>query len=151
VNAGDSKAEIFDVFLCHNSEDKPGVREIAQQLVNEGIKPFLDEADIRPSDSRPTSLGEQIKTVKSAAVFFGPHGVGRWQSREITALLNESDRRSFPVIPVILVSHTKPVILPWSLEGLNWVDFRISSSILYTGLKPEPLFVSPGKCPSRLG
>jgi hypothetical protein len=43
VNAQDSKAEIFDVFLCHNSEDKPAVREIAQQLVREGITPWLDE------------------------------------------------------------------------------------------------------------
>jgi len=39
VNAQDSNAEIFDVFLCHNSEDKPAVRDIAQQLVREGIKP----------------------------------------------------------------------------------------------------------------
>jgi hypothetical protein len=42
VNGQDPKAEIFDVFLCHNSEDKSAVREIAQQLVREGIKPWLD-------------------------------------------------------------------------------------------------------------
>jgi hypothetical protein len=45
VNGQDSRAEIFDVFLCHNSVDKPAVREIAQMLVkvgkafpNQGIK-----------------------------------------------------------------------------------------------------------------
>jgi hypothetical protein len=27
----DSKAEIYDVFLCHNSVDKAAVREIAQK------------------------------------------------------------------------------------------------------------------------
>jgi TIR domain len=48
VNGQDSKAEIFDVFLCHNSEDTPAVREIAQMLVKEGIKPWLDEDEIRP-------------------------------------------------------------------------------------------------------
>jgi hypothetical protein len=47
VSAEDSKTEIFDVFLCHNSDDKPAVREIAQQLVREGIKPWLDEEQIR--------------------------------------------------------------------------------------------------------
>jgi hypothetical protein len=31
VNGQDSQAEIFDVFLCHNSEDKPAVQEIAQR------------------------------------------------------------------------------------------------------------------------
>jgi DNA polymerase III delta prime subunit len=128
VNGQDSQAEIFDVFLCHNSEDKPAVREIAQQLVKEGIKPFLDEAGIKPADSWSTALGEQIKTVKSAAVFFGSHGVSRWQDREITALLNESDRRRLPVIPLILASDTKPAVVPWSLEGLHWVDFRATDS-----------------------
>jgi len=43
VSAQDSSAEVFDVFLCHNSEDKPAVRAIAQKLVKEGIKPWLDE------------------------------------------------------------------------------------------------------------
>jgi len=43
VNAQDSKAEIFDVFLCHNSEDKPAVREISQKLAEKHIKPWLDE------------------------------------------------------------------------------------------------------------
>jgi hypothetical protein len=62
VSAQDSKAEIFDVFLCHNSEDKPAVREISQKLVREGIKPWLDEEQIRPGTSWQTALGEQIKT-----------------------------------------------------------------------------------------
>jgi hypothetical protein len=37
VNGQDSKAEIFDVFLCHNGEDKPAIREIAQKLKKEGV------------------------------------------------------------------------------------------------------------------
>jgi hypothetical protein len=43
VNGQDSKAEIFDVFLCDNGEDKPAVREIARELVTRGIKPWLYE------------------------------------------------------------------------------------------------------------
>jgi hypothetical protein len=62
----DSKAEIFDVFLCHNSEDKSAVREISQKLVREGIKPWLDVEQIRPGTTWQTVLGEQIKNIKSA-------------------------------------------------------------------------------------
>jgi TIR domain len=51
VNGQDTKAEVFDVFLCHNGEDKPAVREIAQSLVKAGIKPWLDEDQIRPGTS----------------------------------------------------------------------------------------------------
>jgi hypothetical protein len=157
VNGQDSQAEIFDVFLCHNSEDKPAVREIARELVGEGIKPWLDEEYIRPADYWTTAIGEQIKTVKSAAVFFGSHGVSPWQSREITALINESDRRRFPVVPVILASDTRPVV-PWSLEGLQWVDFRATSSQplrrliwIITGEQPSGLaHVPPSEKPSTM-
>jgi hypothetical protein len=68
VNTQDSSAEIFDVFLCHNSEDKPAVREIAQKLAKEGIKPWLDEEQIRPGTSWQTALEQQIESIKSAAV-----------------------------------------------------------------------------------
>jgi len=71
VNAQDSKAEIFDVFLCHNDEDKPAVREIAQKLSGENIKPWLDEEQIRPGTTWQKALGEQIEGIKSAAVFLG--------------------------------------------------------------------------------
>ena len=101
VIAQDSKAEIFDVFLCHNSEDKSAVREIAQWLSEENIKAWLDEADIRSGSFWHAAIGQQIETVKSAAVCVGQHGVGPWQHREIIALLDQFDRRGCPVIPVI--------------------------------------------------
>lgn len=33
----------FDVFLCHNSEDKPAVKKIGETLRDVGILPWLDE------------------------------------------------------------------------------------------------------------
>ena len=126
VNAKDSKAEIYDVFLCHNSEDKPVVREIAQKLSAEKIKPWLDEADIRSGIFWDTAIGQQLETVKSAAVFVGQHGVGPWQRREIIALLDQFDRRGCPVIPVILSSAPTDTVLPWSLVSLHCVDFRVT-------------------------
>ena len=52
MNVQDSKTEIFDVFLCHNSEDKPAIREISQKLAFKNIRPWLDEEQIRPGTSR---------------------------------------------------------------------------------------------------
>jgi hypothetical protein len=51
VNGQASKAEIYDVFLCHNNVDKPAVREIAKKLSKEHIKAWLDEEQIRPGTS----------------------------------------------------------------------------------------------------
>jgi hypothetical protein len=86
VNERDSKPEIFDVFLCHNGEDKPAIREIAQKLVKEGIKPWLDEEQIRPGTTWQKALGEQIESIKSAAVFVGKNGVGPWQNEALTGI-----------------------------------------------------------------
>jgi TIR domain len=143
VNAEDSKTEIFDVFLCHNSEDKPAVREIAQQLVREGIKPWLDEREIRPGTSW---LKHQIGFIKSAAVFVGDSGIGPSQLPEIQAFLNQFVKRACPVIPVVLGSAKSTPKLPLLLENLHWVDFRAThlnplKQLIWgiTGKKPREL------------
>ena len=38
VSGSGPKAEIFDVFLCHNSQDKPAIREILRDLAKEDVK-----------------------------------------------------------------------------------------------------------------
>jgi hypothetical protein len=126
VNGSNSKAEIFDVFLCHNSADKPAVREIAQKLVKEGIKPWLDIEQIPPGASWQTELGEQINSIKSAAVFVGNRGIGPWQNEEIQAFLSQFMERKCPVIPTILGSADTMPELPWTLKNRHRVDFRVS-------------------------
>ena len=126
MNGQDSNAEIFDVFLCHNSEDKPAVREISKKLAEKNIKPWLDEDQIRPGTSWQTALGQQIESIKSAAVFVGESGLGPWQNQEIQALLSQFVKRQCPVIPTVLPSAKATPDLPWTLGNLNWVDFRVT-------------------------
>ncbi|RUT02749.1 hypothetical protein DSM106972_056690 [Dulcicalothrix desertica PCC 7102] len=61
----------FDVFLCHNSQDKPEVQKIANQLIELEIRPWLDVWQLRPGFPWQPELETQIKTSKSAAVFVG--------------------------------------------------------------------------------
>lgn len=123
-----SEGETFDVFLCHNSQDKPEVREIALKLKEQGLTPWLDEWELRPGLSWQELLEEQIKQIKSAAVFVGSSGLGPWQQREIRALLNEFVNRSCPVIPVLLKDAPQKPQLPIFLKAMTWVDFRRSES-----------------------
>jgi len=122
--------------------DKPAVREIAQMLVRVGIKPWLDEVEIRPGTSWQTALGQQIESIKSAAVFVGESGFGPWQNQEIQALLNQFVKRECPVIPVVLSSAKTTPNLPWTLANLHRVDFRTDLQPLkqlilgITGQKP---------------
>jgi TIR domain/Effector-associated domain 1 len=121
----------FDVFLCHNSQDKPQVQEIANQLLELGIRPWLDEWQLRPGFPWQPQLERQVQTNKSAAVFVGSNGLGPWQKQEIEAFMREFVGRQCPVIPVLLSTAPQKPELPVFLSGHMWVDFRQS--------QPEPM------------
>lgn len=114
----------FDVFLCHNSIDKPAVKEIGRQLKKEGILPWLDEWELRPGFIWQHELEKHLEHIKSAAVFVGQNGFGPWQDMELSAFLRQFVKRGCPVIPVILPDCEDVPTLPIFLEGMLWVDFR---------------------------
>ncbi|MGF1459349.1 MAG: GUN4 domain-containing protein [Leptolyngbyaceae cyanobacterium] len=114
----------FDVFLCHNNEDKPAVIEIAQQLQHRGLRPWLDEWELPPGAIWQFALEQQIESIDAAAVFVGQKGLGPWQSEEIYAFLQEFIRRKCPVIPVLLPDAPQQPRLPIFLRSRHYVDFR---------------------------
>ncbi|MBE8991749.1 GUN4 domain-containing protein [Nostoc sp. LEGE 12450] len=123
--------EKFDVFLCHNSKDKPAVIGVAEQLQQRGIVPWLDIWHLRPGFSWQDSLDEQINEIQAAAVFVGNSGFGPWQDQEIKAFIRAFVNRKCPVIPVLLPDAPQEPQLPVFLQGLMWVDFRLQN--------PEPM------------
>lgn len=114
----------FDVFLCHNSQDKLEVKEIGQLLKKRGIQPWLDEWELQPGLPWQDALEDQIPNIRSAAVFVGSNGTGPWQAMEIAAFLREFVKRKCPVIPILLGSASTAPHLPTFLRGMTWVDFR---------------------------
>jgi WD40 repeat protein len=121
---GKRQARDYDVFLCHNSEDKQLVKEIGEKLKQQAILPWLDEWELRPGFPWQQALEEQISRVKAAAVFVGEKGLGPWQDMEQSAFLRQFVKRNCPVIPVILPASGQVPKLPSFLEGVTWVDFR---------------------------
>jgi hypothetical protein len=119
----------FDVFLCHNSEDKPAVRKLAQRLRTKGLHPWLDVEQLRPGVPWQATLEEQIGSIRSAAVFIGQSGIGPWQNLELRAFLSEFVVRRCPVIPVILADCPTTPHIPIFLREMTWVDFRVRNSI----------------------
>lgn len=124
-------AQQFDVFLCHNSEDKAAVIKIAEQLRGRGIKPWLDVWELQPGAIWQYALEQQIESIGAVAVFTGQKGMGPWQSEEVYAFLQEFIRRKCPVIPVLLPEAQTQTRLPIFLKNRHWVDFRLK--------KPEPV------------
>lgn len=122
----------FDVFLCHNSVDKPEVRKLAKRLSDRGLVVWIDEEQLRPGVPWQGVLEEQIASIRSAVVCIGGVGVGPWQEVEMRAFLSELVRRNAPVIPVILPSAPdRQPELPLFLRQVTWVDLRTKD--------PDPL------------
>jgi formylglycine-generating enzyme required for sulfatase activity len=114
----------FDVFLCHNSEDKPFIRDIAQRLRAQSLVPWLDEEQLLPGRDWLDILERDVERIKTVAVFVGKSGLGPWQRWEVSAFLREFVEREIPVIPVLLPNAPQQPQLPILLKNLSYVDFR---------------------------
>ena len=92
----------FDVFLAHNSADKPFVKAIADELRKRGLTVWLDEDAIPPGQSFQDGIQDATQRVRSFAIFLGSYGVGKWQQMELKSAISQCVRRNIPVIPVLL-------------------------------------------------
>jgi TIR domain. len=114
------------VFLSHNSQDKPIVREIAEGLQKRNINVWYDEWDLRPGVPYQEELEEALEKTEATVVFIGPNGLGKWEKPEMRIALEEQVYNGTPVIPVILPQAPDDISsrLPRFLRRNTWVDFR---------------------------
>ena len=120
-------SEKYDVFLSHNSQDKPAVEALARQLSERGLTPFLDRWCLVPGDPWQEAIEEALLASTSCAIFIGPGDISPWHHEEMRAALDRQAReRTFRVIPVLLPGATRPDErdLPLFLKSRTWVDFR---------------------------
>ncbi len=122
--AAAADGEGFDVFLSHNSQDKPRVREIGTALKARGLRPWLDEWELIPGRPWQEALEDILRTVGSSAILVGQDGLGPWEVPEMRASLSECVRRGLPVIPVLLPGAPQCPELPLFLTQYTWVDLR---------------------------
>lgn len=114
----------FDVFLCHNSADKPAVKRLGEGLKARGLLPWLDEWELPPGQAWQELLERQIQRIGSAAVCIGPAGISPWHQQEMRGFISEFVDRRVPVIPVLLPGAPAKPELPLFLRQFTWVDFR---------------------------
>ena len=130
TRSADSAAHqhLYDVFLSHQSGDKPLVESLAARLVDEqGLRPFLDKWHLIPGAPWQEALEEALDQSGTCAVFLGASGLGSWENEEMRAALDERVRnKSFRVIPVLLpgAEPKDEKTLPRFLRRLTWIDFR---------------------------
>jgi len=122
-------ADSFDVFLSHNSADKPAVKRLGEALKRRNLSVWLDEWELAPGRTWMDALEKIITTCRSAALCVGKNGIGPWEEPEMQALLVRFVKvkragEAMPVIPVLLPGAPDDVKLPVFLETFTWVDLR---------------------------
>jgi TIR domain len=114
----------FDIFLCHNSSDKPAARLLNARLKATGIKTWFDEEALLPGQVWQDVLERQIGSIAACAVIVGPNGEGPWQENERRTFINEFVRRSCLIVPVLIAGASTAPALPLFLQQFMWCDLR---------------------------
>lgn len=132
----------FDVFLSHNSIDKPWVTKLKQALEDRGLKVWIDRYEIRPGDLFVNALEIGINQCKAVALIVSPDSMrSAWVREEYSRALALAQETELQLIPVIL----RGAELPGFLSNRNWVDFREEASFaeslerLIWGITGDPM------------
>ena len=137
------ESTMFDVFLAHNSVDQPQVKAIAEELRKRGLKPWFDEEQIAPGRSFQEEIQLAISQVKSAAIFIGLEGLGRWQVLELRSFMSLCVNKNIPVIPVLLPGVDQIPDNLLFLQEFRWISCETIDDIAYniewgiTGVRPD--------------
>lgn len=114
------------VFLCHASEDKEFVDELASYLDTRELSLWYDKREIRIGDSIVERVGEGLTTATHLVVVLSSASVAKpWVQKELSsALMSQLKDRSIVVAPVL--RETCP--LPALLRDIRYADCRFDKT-----------------------
>lgn len=109
------------VFLSHNSQDKPFVRRLANDLDAHGVKCWIDEAEIKVGDSLIEKIRQGLDSMSYVAVVLSPNSVNSaWVQKEVDVAMNQEILgRQVKVLPLLY----RKCDLPGFLLGKKYADF----------------------------
>ena len=67
---------MLDLFLAHNSADKPLIKELAQEFINRDFDVFFDDADMPADKLTNDVIEEKIAEALVVVLCWGEHGEG---------------------------------------------------------------------------
>jgi len=113
------------VFLCHAQEDKSDVRKIYNELVANGIEPWLDEKSILPGQDWTYEIKKAVKSSDIVIIFLSNKSVDKtgYVQKEIKIALDAADER--PEGKIFLIpAKIEECKIPDRLSSRQWVDLQ---------------------------
>ena len=130
-----------DVFLCHTSEDKPGVvRPLAKALREDGITYWYDEAEIQWGDSITEKVNEGLHLSRFVLVVLSEAFISkRWPQRELNSVLNiEASTGQVVVLPLLVGTQEQCQTIKDTYPILNdkaFVNWEVGVPAILTALR----------------
>jgi WD40 repeat protein/GTPase SAR1 family protein len=147
----------YDVFLSHNSQDKPRVRELAEELRDSGLRVWFDEWVIKPDDDIYLAIERGLEAARAQVLCLSPAALGsNWVTLErSTVIFRDPTNAGRRFIPLLLADCE----LPDALRRYKYVDYRRKTKAAFTELlaacrsemepAPPALEVKPAKKPAQ--
>jgi WD40 repeat protein/GTPase SAR1 family protein/DNA-directed RNA polymerase subunit RPC12/RpoP len=136
----------YDVFLSHNSRDKPRVRGLAEELRAAGLRVWFDEWVIKPGDDIYLAIERGLEAARAQVLCLSPAALGsEWVTLErSTVLFRDPTNAGRRFIPLLLADCE----LPDALRRYKYVDYRRRTKAAFTELlaacRPEMESAPPG-------
>jgi hypothetical protein len=92
----------YDIFLSHNSKDKPLVEILAEQLRDAALEVWLDQDNLYGGDVLSQEIERAITNSKTVLFCIGGHGLGKWQQFEMNICRGLSIDERLKIISVVL-------------------------------------------------
>jgi len=111
------------VFLCHSSSDKPAIRSLYRRLLEDDVRPWLDEIDILPGQDWDLEIRKAIRECHIVLVCLSKASITKvgYLQKEIRQVLDVADEQpegTTFLIPVRL----EDCKVPDRLRRWQWVD-----------------------------
>jgi hypothetical protein len=112
----------YDVFLSHNSQDKPQVRKLAERLKKAGLRVWFDEWVIKAGDDIYLAIERGLEAARVQVLCLSPAALGsEWVTLERSSVLfRDPTNAGRRFVPLLLADCT----LPDTLRRYKYVDFR---------------------------
>src|ERR1022692_4932877 len=122
----------YDVFLSHNSQDKPRVRKLAERLRDAGLRVWFDEWVIRPGEDIYLAIEHGLEAARVQVLCLSPAALGsEWVTLErSTVLFRDPGNAGRRFVPLLLADCA----LPDTLRRYKYVDFRAEAEAAFEEL-----------------
>lgn len=123
---------LYDVFLSHNSKDKPRVRKLAERLKKAGLRVWFDEWNTQPGNIVAEKVYDGLNQSRVLVLCVSRNALASdWVTLERTTVLHRDpadEWRRF--IPLLLESCE----LPDTLKLYKYVDFHAEDEAAFAEL-----------------